>query len=49
VTPHKTVVEVGNGEMTLKEPGRVAFVFTEVFTFTADRISRLETFHINLA
>ena len=42
------VVAVGNGEMTLKEAGRVAFVFTEVFTFTADRISRLETFHINL-
>ena len=43
------VVAVGNGEMTLKEAGRVAFVFTEVFTFSADRISRLETFHINLA
>lgn len=28
--------------------GRVAFVFTEVFTFTADRVSRLETFHINV-
>ena len=25
-----------------------AFVFAEVFTFTGDRISRLETFHINL-
>ena len=44
-----TVVAVGNGEMTLKEAGRVTFVFTEVFTFTADRIRRLETFHINLA
>ena len=44
-----TVVAVGNGEMTLKETGRVAFVFAEVFTFTGDRISRLETFHINLA
>jgi ketosteroid isomerase-like protein len=43
-----TVVAVGNGEMTLKEAGRVAFVFTEIFTFTDDRISRLETFHINL-
>jgi hypothetical protein len=27
---------------------RVAFVFTEIFIFTGDRISRLETFHINL-
>jgi hypothetical protein len=34
--------------MTLKESGRVSFVFTEVFTFTGDRISRLETFHINI-
>jgi ketosteroid isomerase-like protein len=43
-----TVVALGNGEMTLKEAGRVAFVFTEVFTFTGDKISRVETFHINL-
>jgi ketosteroid isomerase-like protein len=43
-----TVVAVGNGEMTLKQAGRVAFVFAEVFTFTGDRISRLETFHVNL-
>jgi uncharacterized protein len=34
-----TVVAVGHGEMTLKEAGRVAFVFAEVFTFTGDRIS----------
>jgi hypothetical protein len=27
----------------------VPFVFTEVFTFTGDRISRLDTLHINLA
>ena len=39
-----TVVAVGSGEMTLKEAGRVAFVFT----LTGDRISRLETFHINV-
>ena len=43
-----TVVAVGSGEMTLKEADRVAYVFAEVFTFTGDRISRLETFHINL-
>jgi hypothetical protein len=43
-----TVVAVGTGEMTLKEPGRVSFVFTDVFTFSGDRISRLETFHINV-
>ena len=44
-----TVVAVGHGEMTLKEAGRVAFVFAEVFTFTGERISRLETFQINVA
>jgi uncharacterized protein len=44
-----TVVAVGNGEMTMKEAGRVPFVFAEVFTFTGETISRLETFHINLA
>jgi ketosteroid isomerase-like protein len=43
-----TVVAVGNGQMTLKEAGPVPFVFTEVFTFTGDKVSRLETFHINL-
>jgi ketosteroid isomerase-like protein len=43
-----TVVAIGSGEMTLEEADRVAFVFAEVFTFTGDRISRLETFHINL-
>jgi ketosteroid isomerase-like protein len=43
-----TVVAVGNGEMTLEQAGQVAFVFSEVFTFTDDKISRLETFHINL-
>lgn len=42
------VVAVGTSEMTIKEAGRVGFVFAEVFTFTGDRISRLETFHINL-
>jgi uncharacterized protein len=48
LTSHNTVVAVGNGEMTLKDAGRVAFVFTDIFTFTGDKISRLETFHINL-
>jgi uncharacterized protein len=43
-----TVVAVGNGEMTLKDVGRVPFVFTEIFTFAGDKIRRLETFHINL-
>jgi hypothetical protein len=32
----------------LRAAGRVAFVSTEVFTFTGDRISWLETLHINI-
>lgn len=44
-----TVVAVGSGSMTIRDGGPVAFVFTEVFTFTADDlIGRLETFHLNL-
>jgi ketosteroid isomerase-like protein len=43
-----SVVAVGHGEMTLKEAGRVPFVFTEVFTFEGNRIRRIETFHINV-
>jgi ketosteroid isomerase-like protein len=44
-----TVVGVGHGEMTLKESGRVPFVFTEIFTFAGDRVRRIETFHINVS
>jgi uncharacterized protein len=43
-----TVVAIGHGEMTLKESGPVSYVFTEIFTFTGDKINHLETFHINL-
>jgi ketosteroid isomerase-like protein len=43
-----TVVAVGHGEMALKKAGRVAFVFTEIFTFTGNLIRRIETFHINV-
>ncbi len=43
-----TVVAVGRGEMTLKDTGRVGFVFTEVFTFAGNRVCRIETFHINV-
>ena len=44
-----TVVAVGHGAMTLKEVGRVPFVFTEIFSFAGDLIRRIETFHINVA
>jgi ketosteroid isomerase-like protein len=43
-----TVVAIGSGEMTLRDAGPVAFVFSEVFTFADGRIARLETFHINV-
>lgn len=44
-----TVVAFGHGEMTLKEAGKVAFVFVEAFTFQGEKVSRLETFHINVS
>jgi uncharacterized protein len=43
------VVAVGSGRMTPREGDPIRFVFTEVFTFTGDVVSRLETFHINLS
>jgi ketosteroid isomerase-like protein len=43
-----TVVAVGHGQMTLKDVGDVPFVFTEIFTFDDELISRIETFHINI-
>jgi uncharacterized protein len=43
-----TVVAIGQGRMTLKVGGPVDFVFAEAFTFRDDKISRIETFHINL-
>jgi ketosteroid isomerase-like protein len=43
-----SVVAVGHGAMTLKEAGRVPFVFTEVFTFAGSKVRRIETFHINV-
>jgi ketosteroid isomerase-like protein len=36
-----TVVAVGHGQMTLKQGGPVPFVFTELFTFTGDRLPGL--------
>ena len=44
-----TVVAVGSGQMTPRDGDPISFVYTEVFTFTGDRVSRLETFHINLS
>lgn len=35
--------------MTPREGDPISFVFAEVFTFTGDVVSQLETFHINLS
>ena len=39
-----TVVAVGGGSVSKKGGERVRFVFCDVFTFTGDAISRLETY-----
>ena len=43
-----TVVAIGDGEGGLKNGDRFYFTFCDVFTFVGDRISRLETYQVNL-
>src|SRR5688572_12018543 len=43
------VVAVGAGEAAQAEGGVLSFVFCDVFTFTGDKISRLETYQVNLS
>ncbi|NKX53017.1 nuclear transport factor 2 family protein [Arthrobacter mobilis] len=43
-----TVVAVGSGQADRREGGTLNFVFSDVFTFTGHKISRLETFQVNL-
>jgi len=43
-----TVVLIGDGEGSLKDGGRFYFTFCDVFDFTGDKISRLETYQVNL-
>ena len=40
------VAVTGNGTATKKGGERVHFVFSEVFTFTGDLVSRLDTYHV---
>lgn len=49
IEENDAVVAVGSGSMLLKQGSRVAFVFTEIFSFAGDKIRRIETFHINLS
>jgi ketosteroid isomerase-like protein len=41
-----SVVATGGGSVARKGGERQRFVFCEVFTFTGDAISRLETYHL---
>ena len=47
VEQDNVVVAIGSGRMTPRQGDPIRFVFAEVFTFTGDLVSRLETFHIN--
>ncbi len=44
-----SLVAVGSGSVALATGGRLEFVFADVFTFTGDSISRLETYQVNLS
>jgi len=43
-----SVVVVGGGSVAREGGGRLEFVFCDVFTFTGDAISHLETYQVNL-
>ncbi|WP_067694316.1 nuclear transport factor 2 family protein [Nocardia jejuensis] len=44
-----SVVAVGNGGVDLAAGGRLEFLFCDVFTFSGEQISRLETYQVNLS
>jgi ketosteroid isomerase-like protein len=44
-----TVVAVGSGKVARRDGEPLAFVFSDVFTFAGDKISRLETYQVNLS
>jgi ketosteroid isomerase-like protein len=41
-------VAIGRGEGALRDGTPLRFVFSDVFTFAGDRISRLETYLVTL-
>jgi ketosteroid isomerase-like protein len=43
-----TVVATGRGSATRKDGEVLNFIFADVFTFSGDAISRLETYQVNL-
>ena len=44
-----TVVATGSGSVAQTDGKRREFVFSEVFTFTGDAVSRLDTYHVWLS
>jgi uncharacterized protein len=44
-----SVVAVGRGKAARRDGEPLGFVFSDVFTFTGDKISRLETYQVNLS
>jgi ketosteroid isomerase-like protein len=44
-----SVVAIGGGSVAKKGGEKMKFVFSEVFTFTGDSVSRLETYHVWLS
>jgi ketosteroid isomerase-like protein len=44
-----TVVAVGSGKAARRDGEHLTFVFCDVFTFTGEKISRLETYQVNLS
>jgi ketosteroid isomerase-like protein len=44
-----SVVAVGSGGVALAIGGRLEFVFSDVFTFNGDAISRVESYQVNLS
>lgn len=41
-----TVVAVGHGNVDVGSGNAIDFVYSEVFTFTGELVSRLDTFHV---
>jgi uncharacterized protein len=44
-----TVVAIGRGKVARRDGEPLDFVFSDVFTFTGDKINRLETYQVNLS
>jgi uncharacterized protein len=44
-----TVVAIGRGKVARRDGDPLSFVFSDVFTFTDDKINRLETYQVNLS